>query len=572
MKVYTADGKLLQLGELLGSGGEGYIYEVQDKHPRGEVVAKIFHDPAKAAEREAKLRYMVQNPPESIEQNGHTFLAWPLELLFDEQGQFTGFLMPKARGVELEYLCSDDFESYPEFQSPEWHKFYFSAPMVAGYRLRTAFNICAAVYAVHAKGYVIGDLKPGNVLLQPNGLVTLIDLDSIQITGPQESYPAAVLTPENAPPESKDMTAEDFKNESWDRFSLAVMLYRFLTGIHPFTGTLKPPYDKLNTYEELIRHGFYPHGSRKDFFEVIPPTHRRLFTLYPTAIAQTFGQAFDTGLFQPDKRPSALEWNRILHEALKAAEAAARKAKAKKKLQVRDNKAFSFTKDHPTDKRPVILSLMIGMLQIAMLIFNKYLPVPFRLVPTPWLLQGVLISLYALIMPVLFTRIKKEYINVHTHMLIAPPLIILQWYGLSFFFDGNGSLPTSVFYYCIILLGTTVIYSYLIAPKKNKYRKKDLAFLVALPFLAYFICTAYGYFCFFIVNSEDAHPEKFLFIEGDFLNEEVFLAFFDHIGAGIMLTILIALIAVTLMIIFVAITVFLGLLDTLKEKMQSLRK
>ncbi|GIV38882.1 MAG: hypothetical protein KatS3mg033_0682 [Thermonema sp.] len=162
------------IGRNAGQRRRRIVYEVNNHPARTPLVAKVFFSPEKAAQKEAKLRYMVQNPPESIEQNGHTFLAWPLELLFDEQGQFTGFLMPKAEGVELEYLCSDDFESYPEFQSTEWHKFYFSNPMVAVYRLRTAFNICAAVHAVHAKGYVIGDLKPVNIFVLPNGLHSLI--------------------------------------------------------------------------------------------------------------------------------------------------------------------------------------------------------------------------------------------------------------------------------------------------------------------------------------------------------------------------------------------------------------
>ncbi|WP_038032608.1 hypothetical protein, partial [Thermonema rossianum] len=100
MQVYTANGTLLQLGEMLGSGGEGWIYEVNNHPARTPLVAKVFFSPEKAAQKEAKLRYMIQNPPDSIEQNGHTFLAWPMDLLFNEQGQFTGFLMPKAEGVE----------------------------------------------------------------------------------------------------------------------------------------------------------------------------------------------------------------------------------------------------------------------------------------------------------------------------------------------------------------------------------------------------------------------------------------------------------------------------------------
>ncbi|GIV38875.1 MAG: hypothetical protein KatS3mg033_0675 [Thermonema sp.] len=236
-----------------------------------------------------------------------------MDLLFNEQGQFTGFLMPKAEGVELEYLCSQDFEHYPEFQEHAWRKFYFSHPMVAYYRLRTAFNICAAVHALHQKGYVIGNLKPVNIFVLPNGLISIADLDSIQIHTKEGHFPSMAVTPEYAPPEAGTWEPEMPKQQSWDLFSLAVILYRFLVGIHPFTGTLKLPYDKLTTYEELIRHGFYPHGKKQKLFAAIPNDHQRLFALYPPQVAQTFIKVFDTCLFQPEKRPSALEWSTMLY-------------------------------------------------------------------------------------------------------------------------------------------------------------------------------------------------------------------------------------------------------------------
>uniref|UniRef100_UPI00057134A9 protein kinase domain-containing protein n=1 Tax=Thermonema rossianum TaxID=55505 RepID=UPI00057134A9 len=201
MQLFTSNGTPVQLGEMLGSGGEGIVYEVNNHPTRTSLVAKVFFSPEKAAQKEAKLRYMIQNPPEIIEQDGHTFLAWPMDLLFNEQGQFTGFLMPKAEGVELEYLCSQDFEHYPEFQEHAWRKFYFSHPMVAYYRLRTAFNICAAVHALHQKGYVIGDLKPVNIFVLPNGLISIADLDSIQIHTKEGHFPSMAVTPEYAPPE-----------------------------------------------------------------------------------------------------------------------------------------------------------------------------------------------------------------------------------------------------------------------------------------------------------------------------------------------------------------------------------
>ncbi|WP_374758338.1 hypothetical protein [Thermonema sp.] len=74
--------------------------------------------------------------------------------------------------------------------------------MVAYYRLRTAFNICAAVHALHQKGYVIGDLKPVNIFVLPNGLISIADLDSIQIHTKEGHFPSMAVTPEYAPPEA----------------------------------------------------------------------------------------------------------------------------------------------------------------------------------------------------------------------------------------------------------------------------------------------------------------------------------------------------------------------------------
>ena len=47
--------------------------------------------------------------------------------------------------------------------------------------LNTARNCAAAFDVVHATGAVMGDVNERNFLVQPNGMVALIDCDSYQI-------------------------------------------------------------------------------------------------------------------------------------------------------------------------------------------------------------------------------------------------------------------------------------------------------------------------------------------------------------------------------------------------------
>ncbi len=47
-----------------------------------------------------------------------------------------------------------------------------------------ARNLAATTRAVHARSYVIGDLKHSNVLVSPKALVTLVDTDSFQAGDP----------------------------------------------------------------------------------------------------------------------------------------------------------------------------------------------------------------------------------------------------------------------------------------------------------------------------------------------------------------------------------------------------
>ncbi len=286
----------------LGEGGEGAVYEILSPANYRNSVAKILYPDKRTNERRYKVRYMVDNPPANIQDiNGHNFLIWPQQILLDNN-DFVGFIMPKAEGIDLEELCRVKLK--PELGS-EWQKFYRDNSDSMILRLILCSNIAKAVNALHATGhYVIGDLKPENIRVKSNGLVSILDLDSCQISdGGQIRFQSKMNTPKYNPPE----TIIEHKELSWDLFIIGVIFYEILCGIHPFIGTTKAPYENLNTPEQKIQAGLFPFGSKSNYFEVIAIPHYNFKNL-PDRVQKLFLRCFDQGITNPAIRPNTTDW------------------------------------------------------------------------------------------------------------------------------------------------------------------------------------------------------------------------------------------------------------------------
>src|SRR5205823_523526 len=78
-----------------------------------------------------------------------------------------------------------------------------------GYLLHTTRNLCAAVHAIHERGYVIGDLNESNILVNNQALITVVDTDSFQVPGLGGTFRCPVGKPEYTPPELKGVNFAD---------------------------------------------------------------------------------------------------------------------------------------------------------------------------------------------------------------------------------------------------------------------------------------------------------------------------------------------------------------------------
>ena len=328
--MYTNEkGKSITLGSLIAKGGEGEVY--YDWLNESNCI-KIYRERFRTKEKESKLKYMTNNSPQDIEGQSHK-VCWPKEIIY-EDGEFVGFLMPRAFDDSLlpYHLCQLKISKKID---SKWHE-TFDRDSIKGTisRLKLCVNIIAAVNRIHATNkYVIVDLKPQNLMVSPSGKVSIIDMDSVQITENQEVlFKAPVSTPEYTPPEVSGVIKKQIAiSKDWDIFSLGVLIYEILCGIHPYVGSAKPPNEGLNTIQEKIKINLTHVVKGEDVFQTLPNPHKTYYS-FNLDLKNIFKQIFKPYKLGVSTRPSLEEFGGILFNTVIALEEGF-KEEIKRKLQ-----------------------------------------------------------------------------------------------------------------------------------------------------------------------------------------------------------------------------------------------
>lgn len=296
----------------LGQGGEGVVYKTKSHQTKEELVAKIYHPKERTATREPKINHLIAHAPKLTDNSSAIF---PEEPVYDQKGNFIGFLMKQTvNQVDITSLCS--LTPSAKLNSLWHHKYHRYTSMGMQSRIRVCYNIAKAFEQLHKTDkFVFVDIKPENIKLTYEGEVSLIDIDSIQVAEEERLlFAAQKLTHEYSPAEIKQIDfRQQYVPESWDRFSLAVVFYKILFGLHPYTGSCAPPFDKFVTNEQKIAKGLFVHGEQRKHFDVIPTPHQN-FWLIPVKLQELFFRAFEKGYEIPVNRPSMQEWMQILDD------------------------------------------------------------------------------------------------------------------------------------------------------------------------------------------------------------------------------------------------------------------
>ncbi|MDO5153637.1 MAG: 4Fe-4S binding protein [Eubacteriales bacterium] len=311
-----------RLGKELGVGGEGTVYEI----PGTSLVAKIYKQTA--LEQEQKLKYMVWHPVSNVaDQHGNKImtLAWPKDVLYDGNGSFVGYTMPRVEGgveiYEIERGCTTA-AAQTMFPGYTWRL-----------NVQVARNLAAAVMALHQQHYVVGDMNCKNIMVNSDGSISMLDTDSCDVTDPSTGhhYKCCVGTEDYLPPELQGVDLRspraNFTSQT-DDFALAVHIFRLLMdNRHPFTCRQLVQPQNSNHQNQLLQNvaqGKCPYIRQIPGFG-IPLGAPTLEEIVPDYIRQDFIRTFDytdaTALARVSGRTTATQWVQDLKRLLQECDA-----------------------------------------------------------------------------------------------------------------------------------------------------------------------------------------------------------------------------------------------------------
>lgn len=322
MIYYGRNHKIYDLGQRLGGGGEGEIYDIVGNP---SLVAKIYFNskfnpvPGNSNPRrnlKEKIETMLEQPVQPYV-NGVLTVAWPQDLLLNQQGQFVGYVMPRAKSTHHIFAASRERERMQLYPHYTWKT-----------SIAIAYNLSLAVKIIHQSNAVIGDMNPNNIMIDEHGHVTIIDTDSFNITNKKTSkvYKCSVGISEMLAPELQGKNLADPSsvfNEKTDDFSLAIHICTLLmNNCHPFgcaSFNISQSSTSTNPVVYNISKGNCPYvtnakGKASDDSPDVKMLPKDIRDLFDRAFNYTLSTSVKPSTI--NKRPSAREWQNALGKLL----------------------------------------------------------------------------------------------------------------------------------------------------------------------------------------------------------------------------------------------------------------
>ena len=215
-----------ELVEVLGAGGFGLTYRAWDIALEKYIAIKEYL-PRDFATRTNTLTVV---PTSSADRADY---EWGLTRFLDEARTLARFNHPHVNKVQryfeahgtaylvLEYVEGETLSRVLERQGR------LSEAAV----LRLLSEVLSGLEEVHEAGYVHRDIKPGNLMVQPDGSIVILDFGAArQAVGQRSKSITSILTPGYAPIEQYDTKAEDVGPWS-DIYALGMVAYRCISGL-----------------------------------------------------------------------------------------------------------------------------------------------------------------------------------------------------------------------------------------------------------------------------------------------------------------------------------------------------
>lgn len=261
--VYIND-KPVKLCKLIGSGGEGKVYEIND-----EIVAKIYN-------RERLTKTIIEKISTMCKKRVSDYsICWPINEVKNHENFIVGYTMKKCVGKPISTLYRGSLNTkkmYPDFKDEDC--------------IYLCLKILSKIQKLHRNNILLGDINDRNFSINSKREVFLIDTDSYQI----EDYACDVGTIGYVAPELKDgilaSTLRTFEDEG---YAVAVFVFRTLMQGHF-------PFAQVGTdsdYLQLIKKQQFPYFlNDAKTKKKVPPTAYELWIKFPEMLKKMFIQTF----------------------------------------------------------------------------------------------------------------------------------------------------------------------------------------------------------------------------------------------------------------------------------------
>ena len=227
---------LYTIKSVIGSGGMGTVYEATQEHPRRTVAVKVMKQGIASRSAMRRFEYELQ----ILARLRHPGIAQIYEAGThrDESGTVPYFAMeyiPNARPI---------------------NKYANQKKLGTRDRLKLFTEVCDAVHHGHQKGIIHRDLKPGNILVDSQGQVKIIDFgvargtdSDMAVTTLQTDIGQLIGTLQYMSPEQCQADPHDIDTRS-DVYALGVVLYELLSGKLPYTVSSTRIFEGTRTIRE----------------------------------------------------------------------------------------------------------------------------------------------------------------------------------------------------------------------------------------------------------------------------------------------------------------------------------
>ncbi|MGB0386794.1 MAG: SUMF1/EgtB/PvdO family nonheme iron enzyme [Ardenticatenaceae bacterium] len=265
---------------LLGDGGFGSVYLARDLDLRREVVLKMLH-PHLARKPEMVTRFLREARAMAGLHHPNIVIVYRVDASRDSQQPF----------FEMEYVPG---QTLGDYRGGRVLSLQEAIPILK--------QMAAALDAAHQQGIVHRDVKPGNVLVKPNGQVKLTDFGIIKLLQPigtaLPTTQGPIGTPLYMAPEQADDRRRDEIGPPCDIYALGVVSYEMLTGRLPFEG---------RTHHTIL----FAHATQA------PPDPRSINPYFPEPVAEVLLKVLSKAT--ADRYPSASHFVQALEQAERAA-------------------------------------------------------------------------------------------------------------------------------------------------------------------------------------------------------------------------------------------------------------